>query len=418
MPPAIRVENLGKKYLVAQGNPCSGYRTLRESLVAAAAAPFRRLRGGFSRPGPSQDFWALKDVSFDVQPGEVVGIIGRNGAGKSTILKILSRITKPTSGRVLLRGRVGSLLEVGTGFHPELTGRENIFLNAAILGMSRSETRKKFDDIVQFAEVEQFLDTPVKRYSSGMYVRLAFAVAAYLEPEILIVDEVLAVGDLGFQRKCMGRMREFGKQGCTVLFVSHNMPAIESLCSRAVLLEDGGCVSAGDVEQVIRDYRQRIMERDLERKAPSHGRDECRRRWKIFRSVELMDQDNRPTNYLPLGGRMRLRIVLQSSEKIECPQIGIAFENNLGHRMLTVHTPVSHSAVPAIRGHCEVHCNIESFPLAPGDYWIKLGISHGGAQIDMVDQALFFSVLDGDAYGDGRGFSAGACIARSTWSIN
>jgi lipopolysaccharide transport system ATP-binding protein len=253
MKPAIRVENLGKCYRVAHQRQVARYRTLRDSLMDAVKAPFRRWIKGESR-ATAEDFWALRDVSFEVQPGEVVGIIGRNGAGKSTLLKILSRITKPTKGRVELNGRVGSLLEVGTGFHPELTGRENIYLNGSILGMKREEIGRKFDEIVAFAEIEKFLDTPVKRYSSGMYVRLAFAVAAHLEPEILIVDEVLAVGDIGFQRKCIGKMEEVGRGGRTVLFVSHNMPSITRLCKRSILLSAGDVVREGPAAEVASFY--------------------------------------------------------------------------------------------------------------------------------------------------------------------
>src|SRR5712691_3252284 len=223
---AIRVEGLGKRYRIGERER---YRALRDTIADAIKAPLRRLRSG--RPSlVDNTIWALRDVSLEVAPGEVFGVIGHNGAGKSTLLKILSRITAPSEGRAELRGRVGSLLEVGTGFHPELTGRENVYLNGAILGMRRSEVRRKFDDIVAFAEVEQFLDTPVKRYSSGMAVRLAFAVAAHLEPEILIVDEVLAVGDAAFQRKCLGKMESVGREGRTVLFVSHNMAAVTHLC--------------------------------------------------------------------------------------------------------------------------------------------------------------------------------------------
>src|SRR5579862_5387275 len=235
MQPAIVIENLSKCYRVARADAPADYTTLRESLVQAAKWPLKRIRGG---DGARQEpFWALKDINLTVEPGDTVGIIGRNGAGKSTLLKILSRITKPTSGRIRLRGRVGSLLEVGTGFHPELTGRENIFLSGAVLGMTRAEIRRKFDEMVAFAEVERFLDTPVKHYSSGMYVRLAFAVAAHLEPEILVVDEVLAVGDAEFQKKCLGKMQDVSKGGRTVLFVSHNMSAIQSLSSTGLLLD-------------------------------------------------------------------------------------------------------------------------------------------------------------------------------------
>lgn len=247
MKPIISVEGLGKSYTIRHEGQ-THYKSLREEIFKLPSRLLRR--GGQSR----EEFWALKDVSFDIMPGDRVGIIGRNGAGKSTLLKLLSRITEPTTGRIILRGRVASLLEVGTGFHPELTGRENIYLNGAILGMSRAEVRRKFDEIVDFAGVEKFLDTPVKRYSSGMYVRLAFAVAAHLEPEILIVDEVLAVGDAEFQKKCLGKMEEVGKEGRTVLFVSHNMGAIQKLCSNAFLLNQSRLTYSGNVEYAINKY--------------------------------------------------------------------------------------------------------------------------------------------------------------------
>ena len=250
MKPIIKAENVSKQYHI--GPQKISYDTLREMLADKMRAPFKRLgRNGSSE---SERFWALKDINFEVYPGEILGIIGRNGAGKSTLLKILSRITDPTSGRVELYGRVGSLLEVGTGFHPELSGRENIFLNGTILGMSRREITRKFDEIVAFAEVERFLDTPVKRYSSGMYVRLAFAVAAHLEPEILLVDEVLAVGDVAFQKKCLGKMGEVASEGRTVLFVSHDMRAIRSLCSSAIHLQSGQMVMKGEVREAIGSY--------------------------------------------------------------------------------------------------------------------------------------------------------------------
>src|SRR5213082_2476761 len=241
----ITVENLGKKYsLRHQRN--ERYTALRDVIAEKALGFFKNLKSGNGVSVSKEDFWALKDISFEVQRGEVVGIIGRNGAGKSTLLKILSRITEPTTGKVRIKGRVASLLEVGTGFHPELTGRENIFLNGAILGMTKAEIQKKFEEIVAFAEVEKFLDTPVKRYSSGMYVRLAFAVAAHLEPEILVIDEVLAVGDAAFQKKCLGKMGDVAKQGRTVLLVSHNLIAIENLCSQVLYLDSGMLREAGE----------------------------------------------------------------------------------------------------------------------------------------------------------------------------
>src|SRR6201991_1166195 len=244
--PAIRVENLSKVYRLEHES--RRHRSFREALTDAALAPIRRIRQLQGRDEMMEDFWALKDVSFEVNPGDVLGIVGRNGAGKSTLLKILSRITEPTQGRAVLRGRVASLLEVGTGFHPDLTGRENIFLNGAILGMTKAEIKKKFDEIVAFAGVERYIDTPVKRYSSGMYVRLAFAVAAHLESEILIVDEVLAVGDVEFQKKCLGKMGDISKgEGRTVLFVSHNMPSIKALCNKGIILENGYNKKSGEI---------------------------------------------------------------------------------------------------------------------------------------------------------------------------
>ena len=259
--PIIQVENLSKQYRI--GAREEAYSTFRESLTGAIKAPFQRLRRNGSTPDDT--VWALKDVSFEVQPGEVVGIIGRNGAGKSTLLKVLSRITEPTTGSIKLYGRVASLLEVGTGFHPELTGRENIYLNGAILGMARTDIARQFDAIVDFAEVEKFIDTPVKRYSSGMYLRLAFAVAAHLEPEILVVDEVLAVGDAVFQKKCLGKMGDVAKEGRTVLFVSHNMTAVQTLCSKAIQLKHGEVQHSGTTNQVINNYLTREV-RNLHKK--------------------------------------------------------------------------------------------------------------------------------------------------------
>ena len=260
----IAVENLGKKYAIRHQQPTrSNYKTLRETITdgARALASGWRRRSGSAKSATREEFWALRNVSFDVERGKVLGIIGRNGAGKSTLLKLLSRITVPSEGRITLRGRVASLLEVGTGFHPELTGRENIYLNGSILGMTRFEIRRKFDEIVDFAGVEQFLDTPVKRYSSGMYVRLAFAVAAHLEPEILVVDEVLAVGDAEFQKKCMSKMQDVaGGMGRTVLFVSHNMVAVQSLCEKALLLERGRVKAAGTVASVVATYISQALE--------------------------------------------------------------------------------------------------------------------------------------------------------------
>ena len=408
----IRVQELGKRYridrAVVNGNRF-GYRTLRDDLVRAAGMPFRRLRGIPS--ATREDFWALDNVSFDVQAGEVLGIVGKNGAGKSTLLKILSRVTKPTTGQAVLDGRIGSLLEVGTGFHPELTGRENIFLNGAILGMTRREITRRFDEIVAFAEVEKFLDTPVKRYSSGMYVRLAFAVAAHLEPEILIIDEVLAVGDMAFQRKCMGRMREVGQAGTTVLFVSHNMPAVEALCSRAVLLEGGQVALDGAVPSVVGEFRKRSIG------SQSVGGPLFTSTGSVFRAATLLDDCGTPTSYLPLGGRFHLRLAFTAPEAFDYPTIGVGIDDCMGQRLLSVHTPLSEAAVPRIEGNCTVDCIVDRFPLAPGEYWVKLGLAVGGADLEGIERAFQFTVDNAEAFGEGRGFTRGVCVAHSTWSL-
>lgn len=275
MKPIITVDGVSKRYTIGKKE---SYGSLRDEVMDALSSPFRRLFGGGASPDPF--VWALKDVSFEVFEGDVLGIIGRNGAGKSTLLKILSRITEPTEGRIEMRGRIASLLEVGTGFHPELTGRENIFMNGALLGMSSREIKAKFDEIVAFSEIEKFLDTPVKRYSSGMYVRLAFAVAAHLEPEILIIDEVLAVGDASFQKKCLGKMGEVARGGRTVLFVSHNMTAVESLCKRAVMLNNGSIVKDGPAGAVTADYlydaARVVLEQTWDDAAAAPGNDQVR----------------------------------------------------------------------------------------------------------------------------------------------
>lgn len=308
MNPVIKVDGLGKQYRL--GTTQARYDSLRDSIARAFQSPLKRFRNAKRASG--EMIWALKDVSFEVKPGEVVGIIGRNGAGKSTLLKLLSRITEPTVGGIDICGRVGSLLEVGTGFHPELTGRENIFLNGAVLGMKRVEIARKFDEIVSFAEVEKFVDTQVKHYSSGMYLRLAFAVAAHLEPEILIVDEVLAVGDASFQRKCMNQMQNVGQQGRTVLLVSHNMPAISRLCQRVILIDGGRVLRDGPSHKVVSEYLSSGMGTTAERewtdmnKAP--GNDIVR-----LRAVRVCTEDNQPAEAIdirrPVGIEMEFDVL-------------------------------------------------------------------------------------------------------------
>src|SRR4051794_5916092 len=306
--PAIVVEDLSKSYRLGAASTRSS--SLREAIAKAMASPLRRFReAGEAREDEAQTFWALRGVSCEVRPGEVVGFIGRNGAGKSTLLKILSRIVEPTAGTVRLRGRIASLLEVGTGFHPELTGRENIYLNGVILGMKKAEIDRKFDEIVAFSEIEKFLDTPVKRYSSGMYVRLAFAVAAHLDPEILIVDEVLAVGDHEFQKKCLGKMRDVvAGGGRTVLFVSHNTHAIKALCSRAILLREGRVVADGPVDDVLKDYLGHgdqpaiagLCSFDMDPKLPSQ-----------FREVAILDSHRDVSVNLICGEPWSIRVTYE-----------------------------------------------------------------------------------------------------------
>ena len=300
MKPAIKVENLSKLYRLGTRGK-SDYSTLQESLRGAITAPWRRLRQGWTGGGEeaASKLWALKDIGFEIKPGELVGIIGSNGAGKSTLLKVLSQITEPTHGRVELRGRVGSLLEVGTGFHTELTGRENIFLNGAILGMARREITRKFDEIVAFSGVERFLDTPVKRYSSGMYVRLAFAVAAHLEPEILLVDEVLAVGDVEFQKKCLGKMKDVGQQGRTVLFVSHSIATLQSLCQRGIFMQQGKVVVDDTIERSINAYLQTLEQNAacaIEERTDRQGRGQIR-----LKKIEIFTPGDVPAATLITG---------------------------------------------------------------------------------------------------------------------
>lgn len=330
-PPVIQVEGLSKRYIIGhQGTTQDGLRHVLEEIVRNPVRFLRRSR--HIRQSNKEDFWALHDVSFTVGEGDVVGIMGRNGAGKSTLLKILSRITEPTMGRVRLRGRVASLLEVGTGFHNELTGRENIFLNGAILGMSRAEIKRKFDEIVAFSEVERFLDTPVKRYSSGMYVRLAFAVAAHLEPEILIVDEVLAVGDASFQRKCLGKMGEVSRGGRTVLFVSHNMAAIRSLCKSAVLLSQGRVEAAGTVSSICDKYMLGIQEH-----APADADLRARARNGSYgTSLRILRVEMNQGRSVQHGQPFSVTITLETLTSVEDVSVNFSLTNRDGVRIYSL----------------------------------------------------------------------------------
>lgn len=320
---AIISENIGKKYIISHKKQ-NGSTTLRETLTDTLKHIFNKSKTAIDPKGStSEEFWALKDISFEIKRGEKVGIIGKNGAGKSTLLKILSRITEPTSGRISITGRVASLLEVGTGFHPELTGRENIFLNGAVLGMSRIEIKKKFDEIVAFAEVENFLDTPVKRFSSGMYMRLAFAVTAHLEPEILIIDEVLAVGDIAFQQRCLGKIDAIGKEGRTVLFVSHNMAAIQQLCQRSLLLNSGCLIAENNSEDVIDLYMQQSST-----ETPIYSLQEIIKRLPKDEVFELEDICIRQDNDIKRAGD-----VVQSGKSLEVAVTYRVFHKTTGLRV-------------------------------------------------------------------------------------
>ena len=375
--PAIQVENLGKKYLLRHQQTGRRYRALRD-VIAGKAKSLVKFGNGDKLPAV-EEFWALKDVSFSVQQGEAVGIIGRNGAGKSTLLKLLSRITEPTVGSIRLRGRVASLLEVGTGFHPELTGRENIFLNGAILGMGKTEIKRKFDEIVAFAEVEKFLDTPVKRYSSGMYVRLAFAVAAHLEPEILIVDEVLAVGDLEFQKKCLGKMeRVTGQDGRTVLFVSHNMDLISKLCSKAVLLNAGKVETAGGVEEVTRAYLSR---------AATFGTFKSDRAGRSLQTVTLDEGALRQD-------KLVVKIGYHFASKVANPTFGVVVYTDGNSPIFGSNTMFHPPTAPVNKAQAgEAIVSFDSLPLWPGRYHVSVWLSDNLSPIDHEENALTFEFI-------------------------
>jgi lipopolysaccharide transport system ATP-binding protein len=404
----IRAEGLGKRYRIEHQRERVRYRALRDHLASVAAEFVRaladRVHGRTVGEKRSvEEFWALKDVSFDIKRGEVIGIIGRNGAGKSTLLKVLSRITEPTTGRVEIRGRLGSLLEVGTGFHPELTGRENIYLNAAILGMTRAEVRKKFDEIVAFAEVERFLDTPVKRYSSGMYVRLAFAVAAHLDPEILVVDEVLAVGDSAFQKKCLGKMQDVARGGRTVLFVSHNLAAVESLCTEAVHLDRGSIVTRGEIQSVVRSYMRSFAEMASEvigGRSDRSGNGVFR-----FAAAWLRDSNRTRVTHLTSGQCARFCFALEnaSGRSISDVRLSFGIDNAVGTRLLLLDTRLTGENVADLPpGRTELEIEMAELPLVGGRYSITLWASAGGDVVDWLKSALLFDVEDGNFYGNGR----------------
>jgi lipopolysaccharide transport system ATP-binding protein len=350
-----------------------------------------------SMPGEPDALWALRDVSFEVKRGEVLGIIGRNGAGKSTLLKILSRITKPTEGRAWINGRVGSLLEVGTGFHQELTGRENIFLNGAILGMTKAEIKRKFDEIVEFSGIGKFIDTPVKRYSSGMYVRLAFAVAAHLEPEILLVDEVLAVGDAAFQKKCLGKMEDEAKKGRTVLFVSHNMDAILSLCSIVYVIESGRISERLSPEEGVRHY----LTRSLDQPVFKQPRFQLVHRPPIVHNLNIRDDAGRK-NFVSTGQGVHFEIELRDFEDINGIACSIAIINQRNQRVVLFDTIYHANLVLGPSEFARVSCYVPSLPLIPGTYYVEVILSDKNGVIEKLEQAAQLEVIFADILATGR----------------
>jgi len=400
-PIAIQTENVSKRYIIGHKTEKEG---LRHVIERGLAAPVNWARRGFKRdPVRREEFWALRDVSFTVNEGEVVGIIGRNGAGKSTLLKVLSRITEQTEGRIRLRGRLASLLEVGTGFHPELSGRENIYLNGAILGMTRQEIKRKFDEIVAFAEVEKFLDTPVKRYSSGMYVRLAFAVAAHLEPEILVVDEVLAVGDVNFQAKCLGKMEDVGKSGRTVLFVSHNMAMISRLCSRAIMLRQGRLVADAPTQGVIEQYLAegyRAAETQLAQRTDRFGTGRAR-------AVELAvcNDAGRACDHVSGGQAVRFRLRYRSEpDAVGAPLHATVVCKRDDQVCFVLSTAMIRPEPMTLEREGVIELRVPELPLVGALYVLEFHLHSEQMKelYDAVETAATLTVIDGDYFGTGR----------------
>jgi lipopolysaccharide transport system ATP-binding protein len=415
MNPIIRVENLGKQYRL--GARRAAQATLREALTGAVRAPFKFFGRGVVA-SRDETLWALRDVSFEVRPGETVGVIGRNGAGKSTLLKILSRITEPTRGRAELYGRASSLLEVGTGFHPELTGRENVFLNGAILGMSRVDIRLRFDRIVAFAEVERFLDTPVKHYSSGMHMRLAFAVAAHLEPEILIVDEVLAVGDAQFQKKCLGKMGSVAREGRTVLFVSHNMAAVSHLCRRGLVLEQGRVVYAGTQDEAVARYLAscRRESGSLRGRTDRAGSGEMR-----VVAVEVRDAQGRALDVAASGQDVDICLRYESSPGFEPSKIiaGVCVKTQYDTPVFLQHNRLTRDEWEAMPARGAFVCRIPRLPLPPSAYRITYSLMRDGEYLDAMEDAYELTVTDGDFFGSGEVPPAthGCCLVDASWRL-
>jgi len=400
---AIRAVKLSKQYKI--GVVQKRHDTLRDHLTESFKALLPG-KGNNSTDGHRNDtIWSLRDVSFEVKKGEVLGIIGRNGAGKSTLLKILARVTEPTSGEAEIHGRVGSLLEVGTGFHGELSGRENIYLNGAILGMKKVEIDRKFDEIVAFADVEKFIDTPVKRYSSGMYMRLAFAVAAHLETEVLIVDEVLAVGVMACQQKCLGKMENIAKEGRTILFVSHNIPSIQALCQRVLLLNEGQLGMDGSPTQVISRYLAEGSDVDSREVDLSHHRRRSHSLEQAIQRAWIEDGNGFQSNTIPMGGKLQVFFQFQCSRPITNPGFGIEIEDDYGRKILYLNNylvPTEDNTFTSLRRGM-VCVAIPSLPLIPGTYFINLALAESDSEwVDHVERALAIHIKPADVYGTGK----------------
>ncbi len=415
----IRVENLSKKYILGQQKQ-ERYTALRDVLANTAKSISRQVLNPFAKKAPLPDleeFWALKDVSFEIKQGDRVGIIGRNGAGKSTLLKVLSRITEPTAGRISIKGRVASLLEVGTGFHPELTGRENIYLNGSILGMSKFEIKKKFDEIVAFAEVERFLDTPVKRYSSGMYVRLAFAVAAHLEPEILVVDEVLAVGDAKYQKKCLGKMKDVGDEGRTVLFVSHQMGTVAQLCSKVFILEKGSILKRGDTKETISSYMQNLNFNESNRFVSKSS--EKKDRDIYFTAVETID--NLGVNVLEFShtDNVILRMNFAVEKWIENLFLGVVVKDIQGRKIFTSQLELDSEVKTNKLSELTIKMKIPKNFLVQGQYLFSVALHIPNVQIvEQIEDICKFSIIDmGSEFAKYEGIDYGCVFANCVWEI-
>ena len=394
----IKAENLGKKYVIGHQADRGDYTLLRDVLMQNARTFWNKTKDlATGKPiiqgDTMEEVWALKDVSFDIRRGETVGIIGRNGSGKSTLLKILSRITEPTTGRVTIKGRAASLLEVGTGFNPELSGRENIYLNGTILGMTRNEIKRKFDEIVAFAEVEKYLDTPVKRYSSGMYVRLAFAVAAHLEPDILVVDEVLAVGDAQFQKKCLGKMGEVAKDGRTVLFVSHNIGAIRNLCTLAIWIESGKVVICDESLAVINSYLKSTFSSDRKMQDLQH----LRRGGNLGKQLRITKVNLNNGSDILHGQQLTAEIEYETFADLEGVSIGFGFSDLDGTRLITFNTDLIHHRRELQKDHRgKVVASLPSLDLQPGRYNVDIGARSGdNFALDYIPSCTQIEILPG-----------------------